>query len=143
MAAFHPSSEDSDKDFSLLCPVRALKVYLDKTSHIRKHHNLFLSYAPNHMGYKVSSQSISRWIRDTICHAYRQADIQIPRSSIKAHSTRAVAASLADIKGVSPRDLCTAALWSSSNVFAKFYRLDLASNKSISNQVLSQAISTM
>ena len=67
--------------------------------------------------------------------------MQIPRSQVKAHSTRAWAASLADISGVSPKDLCTAAMWSSSNVFATFYRLDLGSSRGISSQVLSAAVS--
>ena len=102
-----------------------------KTKELRKHHNLFVFYACNHLGFSVSSQTISRWIPDLICHAYRKADIQIPRATISAHSTRAVATTLADIRGVSPRDLCSAALWANSNVFAKFYRLDMVSGKSI------------
>ena len=67
--------------------------------------------------------------------------MQIPRSNVKAHSTRAWAASLADISGVSPKDLCAAALWSSCNVFAAFYRLDLGSSSGISSQILSAAVS--
>ena len=101
---------------------------------------MFVSFAPNHTGFKVTSQAISRWIRDVICHAYSHAGLQIPRSSVIAHSTRAVAASLADIRGVSPRDSCAAAMWSNSNVFARHYRLDMLSSKSISTHVLSAAV---
>ena len=65
---------------------------------------------------------------------------EIPSSLIKAHSTRAVATSLADIKGVSPTDLCAAATWSSSSVFVKHYRLDMTASEGISSQVLAAAV---
>ena len=65
---------------------------------------------------------------------------ELPRRSVRAHSTRAMAASFADITGVAPADLCAAATWSSVNVFAKYYRLDLAAGKGISRQVLSAAV---
>ena len=116
LVAFKPSGDVPQK-YALLCPVRAIKIYLQKTRELRKDFNLFLSYDHNHLGCKVSSQTISRWIKEVICHSYRKAGIQIPRSSVKAHSTRAWAASLADLSGVSPKELCAAALWSSSNVF--------------------------
>ena len=51
----------------------------------------------------------------------------------------AVDSSLVDICGVSLADLCAAATWSSSFVFAKHYRLDMASSKIISKQVLTAA----
>ena len=92
------------------------------------------------MGSAVNKTTVSRWIKQTILHAYRQADRAIPVSSVRAHSTRAVASSLADIKGVSPADLCAAATWSSSLVFAKHYRLDMTASRSISTQVLAAAV---
>ena len=58
----------------------------------------------------------------------------------KAHSTRAVSTSLADVKGVSPSDLYAAATWSSSSMFARHYRLDMASSEGISSQVLEAAV---
>ena len=140
LSAFNPS--DCDTSFKLLCPVRALKVYLAKTETIRKDHYLFVSYAVGRSGYKVSSQSISRWIRDTICSAYRQLGVNLPRSEVTAHSTRAVAASLANIAGVSPRELCAAAMWSKFSVFAKFYRLDMVAVKSLSSKVLQEALTS-
>ena len=118
-----------------------MRLYLDRTKSVMKDNNLFISYAINHTGFKVSSQSISRWIRDTICFAYNKQGIQLPRSEVKAHSTRAVAASLANIQGASATDLCQAAMWSSSFVFAKFYRLVMVAANSISNRVLQGALS--
>ena len=60
---------------------------------------------------------------------------------MSAHSTRAVAASLADIQGVSPQELCRAAMWSNTSVFAKFYRLDMVAARNMSNSILKGALS--
>ena len=138
LSVFNPS--DCDISFKLLCPVRALKVYLAKTETIRKDHNLFVSYAAGHVGYKVTPPTISRWIRDTICQSYDHAGLQIPRSQVRAHSTRAVASTLANIAGVSPIELCQAAMWSSSSVFARFYRLDMFATKGFVDPVLSTVL---
>ena len=111
-----------------------------KTKDIRKDHQLFVSYMAGKQGFKVSKPTIARWIKQTILFAYRHQNRSIPVSSVKAHSTRAVASSLADVKGVSPADLCAAATWSSSNVFAKHYRLDMAASTCLSTQVLSAVV---
>ena len=141
LEAFSPETpQGSHFVLKTLCPVRAVKLYVQKTKDIRKDHNLFVSYAAAHVGCRVSSQSISRWVRDTICSAYRHFGVVLPRSEVSAHSTRAVAASLANIAGVSPRDLCAAAMWSSFSVFAKFYRLDMVSSRSLSSRILQQAM---
>ena len=48
---------------------------------------------------------------------------------IKAHSTRAMAASQAERAGTTPEQICRAATWSSYTTFSKHYRLDLLSAK--------------
>ena len=68
---------------------------------------------------------------------------EIPMQDVRAHSTRAAAASLADLMGASTEDLCAAATWSSHLVFAKHYRLDFAANRGIASQVLAAAMATM
>ena len=142
LQAFLPFDTDMPREkIATLCPVRAVRVYLDVTKTVRKDNNLFVSYATAHKGFKVSSQSISRWIKDTICFAYSKQNVNLPRSSIKAHSTRAVAASLADIQGVSAKDLCQAAMWSNSSVFAKFYKLDMVAASDMSSRILKAALS--
>ena len=120
--------------------VRALLHYIDRTRSLRKDSQLFVSYKPGQSGGKVSKSTIARWIQDTISFSYTLMGRTIPSTSIKAHSTRAVATSLADLKGVSPSDLCRAATWSSSMVFAKHYRLNMAADRSVSTRVISAAI---
>ena len=92
------------------------------------------------MGSAVDKTTVSHWIKQAILHAYRHTGKSIPTSAIRAHSTHAVASSLADIRGVSLADLCAAATWSSSLVFTKHYRLDMTASKSISKQVLTAAV---
>ena len=65
-----------------------------------------------HRSSHVSSQTISRWIVTTIHLAYQLAQKRLPLS-IKAHSTRAVAASTAFPKGVPLHDT-----WATSSMFA-------------------------
>jgi hypothetical protein len=122
------------------CPVRALLFYLDRTKSIRKDSQLLVSYKSGQLGGKVSKSTIARWIQDTISLSYSLMGRDLPVSSVKAHSTRAVASSLADLKGVSPSDLCRAATWSSSSVFAKHYRLNMTAGRSVSTQVISAAV---
>ena len=69
--------------------------------------------------------------------------LEIPREDVRAHSTRAVASSLADLAGVSAEDLCAAATWSSLSVFVKHYRLDCAAGRGISSKVLAAATADM
>ena len=88
----------------------------------------------------MSKSTISRWIKQTIMFSYRHLGRDLPISSVRAHSTRAVASSLADVRGVSPAELCAAATWSSSMTFARHYRLDMAASRSISSQVLHAAV---
>ena len=134
---FYPMPKDHiQKALHKNCPVCALKYYLDKTKDIRKDHQLFVSYMAGKQGFKVSKPTIAHSIKQTILFSYRQQGRSVPVSSVKAYTTRAVASSLADVNGVYLADLCAAATWSSSNVFAKHYCLHMAA----STQVLSAVV---
>ena len=141
LEAFYPNPKDHlEKALHKLCPVRALRFYLQRTEALRQDPQLFVSYQTGGEGKKVSKSTISRWIKQTIMFSYRHLGRDLPISSVRAHSTRAVASSLADVRGVSPAELCAAATWSSSMTFARHYRLDMAASRSISSQVLHAAV---
>ena len=145
LQSFYPEPKDNiQRGLHKLCPVRALRYYISKTSNIRVDSQLLLSYQPGAgLGHKINKATVARWIRQTVCLAYEKAGRPVPQR-VRAHQTRALAASLADLRGVSPADLCAAATWSSANVFAKFYRLDLAaSERGISTQVLKAAMAVV
>ena len=144
LTAFYPSPENSEqRHLHCLCPVRALRYYVTKAATVRVDRQLFVSFGGRTLGKKVSSRSISRWIRKLICTAYQLMGRDIPRQDVRAHSTRAVAASLADLMGASVEDLCAAATWSSNLVFAKHYRLDFAARRGIASQVLAAATAAL
>ena len=139
--AFYPQARThEEKRLHLLCPVRALRWYLQKTQGIREERQLLVSFQPGKLGSKVSAVTVAHWIREAICGAYTQLGREIPRQDVKAHSARAIAMFLADIRRVFPAELCAAATWSSALVFAKHYRLDMAARKGIATQVLSAAV---
>ena len=143
--AFHPDPRNKlQRQFQLLCPVRALNIYLDKTRSFRRPQifQLFVSYKSGSEGLPVSKQRIASWLVSTIAKAYSHFDMQVPQG-IRAHSTRAVGASVACVRGVLLEDICRAATWADGSVFAKFYCLDMVpEGTSLSHTILSRATRT-
>ena len=75
-------------------------------------------------GLPTTKQTLSRWIVDAIALAYESSGLPSPLG-VKAHSTRGVAASKAFLAGVSMRDICDSAGWSTPMTFVRFYGLDM------------------
>lgn len=97
-----------------ICPADALTNYIRSTSSLRSNDYLFISFRAPHKA--VTSQTISRWIKDTLTES------GIDTSIFTAHSTRHASTSMARKLGVSIDLIRRTAGWSgSSNVFAKFY----------------------
>ena len=126
LAAFCPPpfASEEDRRRHNLCPVRALRMYLDKTEVVRKTTQLFVSWDPKTVGQPISKVRLSQWIVEAIERAYSSRDL-VPPVGLRAHSTRGMAASWALCRGVSIQDVCSAASWASSSTFATFYRLDV------------------
>ncbi|CAC5420599.1 unnamed protein product [Mytilus coruscus] len=64
----------------------------------------------------VTSQTISRWLVNTIKMAYENTDLKV-----KAHSTRAIGPSWALFNGASMKSILESADWSTDTTFIKFY----------------------
>ncbi len=109
---------------SLLCPVRALKVYIEHSASYRKSEQLFVGFGNRAKGGPVTKQSISRWLVDAISLAYSSGGSRCP-IGFRAHSTRGIASSWAWSSGVSMSDICEVAGWSSPSTFVRFYNLDV------------------
>jgi len=76
------------KECECLCPVKTVKVYLDKTDPLRNGNSqLVISYRRPHG--PVSSATISRWIKENLADAGVDTDV------FKAHSTRSASTSAA------------------------------------------------
>ncbi|KAL0194815.1 hypothetical protein M9458_008387, partial [Cirrhinus mrigala] len=99
-----PFREPDQQKHNCMCPVCALDAYVYRAALWRK------------KGHPATKQTLSRWIVDAISTAYESSDLPSPLG-VKAHSTRAMAASKALMLGVPVQDICNAAGW--------FYNLDI------------------
>ncbi len=124
--SFHPPpfASSEDERLHLLCPVRALKLYVDRSKVWRKSPQLLICFGAGRRGLATSKQRISHWVRDAISLAYEVRNLPSPLS-LRAHSTRGVASSQALFRGVPLEDICVAAGWSSPHTFVRFYNLDV------------------
>ncbi len=118
-----PPSEE-DRELSLLCPVRALKIYFEHSASFRHTEQLFVSFGNRAKGHPVTKQRLSKWIVDAVMLAYSSLGLQCP-IGVQAHSTRGIASSWAWSSGVSITEICAAAGWASPSTFARFYNLDV------------------
>ncbi len=115
--SFHPPPFTSSEDerLHMLCPVRALKMYVDRSNIWRKSSQLLVCFG----GLATSKQRISHWMRDAMSLAYEVRGLPSPLS-LRAHSTRGVASSQALFREVPLKDICVAAGWSSPHTFVRF-----------------------
>ncbi len=92
--SFHPPpfASSEDERLHMLCPVRALKLYVDRSKVWRKSPQLLICFGAGRRGLATSKQRISHWVRDAISLAYEARELPSPLS-LRAHSTRGVASS--------------------------------------------------
>ncbi len=70
--SFHPPpfASSEDERLHMLCPVRALKLYVDRSKVWRKSSQLLVCFGAGRRGLATSKQRISHWVRDAISLAY-------------------------------------------------------------------------
>ncbi|KAI2662397.1 ORF V: Enzymatic polyprotein [Labeo rohita] len=124
--------EEADPASALLCPVRALRIYVDRTRHFRRTEQLFVCFGGQQKGNAVSKQRLAHWVVDAISLSYQNQGEPCPLG-VRAHSTRSVASSYALAHGASLADICRAAGWATPNTFARFYNLRV---EAVSSRVL-------
>lgn len=113
-----------------VCPARVLEAYLDKTITLRRGHD-FLFVALNKLHKRVSSQTLSRWIKTTL------KDSGIDTSMFTAHSTRHAATSYACTRGISLDVIRSTAGWSNeSRTFARFYNRPIVDKNAFARSIL-------
>lgn len=126
LRSFYPppfSSPEEERLYSL-CPVCALRIYLDRTRKIRSD-QLFISWAP-HTEKPIPEQCISHWLVDAIRLVYEARGLQ-PPEHLRAQSTRGMGTSLALFQGISAQDTCAAGCWANLDTFIS-YRLDVTAD---------------
>ena len=114
------------KEDRTLCPVRALRFYLDRTKDLRgSRSHLFISFKKGHTS-DIRPATLSSWLKQTILLCYKQADQQaLDLVQVKAYDIWAFAASKAFYGGVSVDQIMQACHWKAHNTFTNFYLKDL------------------
>ena len=125
--ALAPSLDRSLKEDKSLCPVRALRYYLDRTKDLRKGKDLvFVSFRKSFQK-DIVPATISSWIKQTVMLCYQLSDEEAHSlHQVRAHDVRAFAASKAFQGGVSLDQILAACHWKAHNTFTQFYLKDLA-----------------
>ena len=125
--ALAPTLDKSLKEDRSLCPVRALRYYLDKTQDLRQGKELvFVSFKKGFIK-DISPATISSWIKQTVILCYELSDqASLTLHQVKAHDVRAFAASKAFQGGISLDQILAACHWKSHNTFTQFYLKDVA-----------------
>ena len=94
--ALAPSLDRSLKGDRSLCPVRALRYYLDRTADLRQNKELVFVSFKKGFDKDISPATISSWIKQTVVLCYELSDQEaLTLHQVKAHDVRAFAASKA------------------------------------------------
>ncbi len=76
--------EEADPALALLCPVRALRHYVDRTQSFRTSDQLFVCHGGRQKGNAVPRQRMAHWIVDAITLAYQAQGVPCP-FRLRAH----------------------------------------------------------
>ncbi len=71
-------SEEADPALALLCPVRALRIYVDRTQSVRSSEQLFVCHGGQQKGKAVSKQRLAQWIVEAVALAYQSQRRAVP-----------------------------------------------------------------
>ena len=109
-----------DPDHRLLCPVRALKIYLKRMESI-EHRPRQLFVALKDRSRPASKNAISFFLRETIAQANAFSSDQC-----EAHDVRGVSSSFSFWKNWSTTKILESTRWRSNNVFVNHYLKDVS-----------------
>ena len=125
--ALAPTLDKSLSGDRSLCPVRALRYYLDRTKDSRQGKELvFVSFKKGFQK-DIVPATISSWVKQTVLLCYQLSDQKAQDlHQVRAHHVRAFAASRAFQGGISLDQILSACHWRAHNTFTQFYLKDLA-----------------
>ena len=109
----------------LLCPVRAVKCYLDRTAaHRPRCERLFVTAGRSKK--EISKTTVSFWLRKTIPCAYELSASEQPVPAPRARETRGIAPSLLFKKNFAVDQVLKAGTWRRHTTFTRHHLRDLA-----------------
>ena len=109
----------------LLCPVRAVKVYLDRTApHRPRCERLFVTAGRSKK--EISKTTVSFWLRKTISRTYELSGTALPVPAPRARETRGIAPSILFRKNFAVDQVLKAGTWRRHTTFTRHYLRDIA-----------------
>ena len=115
----------NNRNGRLLCPVRAVRRYLDRTAaHRPRCERLFVTAGRSKK--EISKTTVSFWLRKTISRAYELSGTALPLPAPRARVTRGIAPSLLFKKNYAVDQVLKAGTWRRHTTFTRHYLRDLA-----------------
>ena len=115
----------NNRNGRLLCPVRAVKVYLDRTAPHRPRCERFFVTA-GHSKKEIAKTTVSFWLRKTISRAYELSGTALPVPAPRARETRGIAPSILFRKNFAVDQVLKAGTWRRHTTFTRHYLRDIA-----------------
>ena len=115
----------NNRNGRLLCPVQAVRRYLDRTAAHRPRCERFFVTAGRSKK-EISKTTVSFWFRKTILHAYKLSGTAQPVPAPRARETRGIAPSLLFKKNFAVDQVLKAGTWRRHTTFTRHYLRDLA-----------------
>ena len=115
----------NNRNGRLLCPVQAVRCYLDCTA---AHHSLCerLFVTAGRSKKEISKTTVSFWLRKMISHAYELSGTEQPVPAPRAHETCGIAPSLLFKKNFAVDQVLKTGMWRRHTTFTRHYLRDLA-----------------
>ena len=115
----------NNRNGRLLCPVRAVRRYLDRTAaHRPRCERLFVTAGRSKN--EISKTTVSFWLRKTISRAYELSGTEQPVPATRARETCSIAPSLLFKKNFAVDQVLKAGTWCRHTTFTRHYLRDLA-----------------
>ena len=115
----------NNRNGRLLCPVRVVRCYLDRTAaHRPLCERLFVTAGRSKK--EISKTTVSFWLRKTISHAYELSGTAQPVPAPRARETHGIAPSLLFKKNFAVDQVLKAGTWRRHTTFTRHYLRDLA-----------------
>ena len=115
----------NNRNGRLLCPVRAVRVYLDRTApHCPRCERFFVTAGRSKK--EIAKTTVSFWLRKTVSRAYELSGTALPVPAPRARETRGIAPSLLFKKNFAVDQVLKAGTWRRHTTFTCHYLRDIA-----------------
>ena len=124
------SLDRSCKEDRTLCPVRAIKYYLDRTEREGTAKGRKALFVPlRETGRELSKATLSNWIKNCIVFILSNCSTENAQvHSVRTHDFRSLAASWSLKGGVPLQNIMQTCTWRNSTTFTSFYLKDTIEN---------------